>query len=523
MKKYTIKEIFEKLSEPDRKIILKKLSVKAKLLLWLKDIITDFDFDEYKKEVNKLSKEDQQLFIKKLFKEKPDIKLDDLKSVNVTDLTTKVIIHSIADIMDGKADKDGINLAYKNVLANIRSCIDVTDNVENLRLDGYFDKGSFRTRAKRNMEKKWVLYSDDYPCEKFCDGRKNNSKKKAKDKDKYPPFEFWWCWGMPCYKTARKKHDALGWKNYTIFDFCDILKINFSDEDYGLYLGAVNKANKYLPHLKCRKCNMAFSIKGQSNHAVQRINSFYCQNPECEEKDKEIYITHCLNKRCKSSVVIDSRDTVQQCANDRYICNYCHSCCDTRSMRDLAGRRGEDVASWALPGPGHRDRGIICCNKCDGEMKKLKININVEEYNKILSWLNENNIRAGDGWWLIYQDDEQERVLRKAGFAVKGGYNPSQSFVSVQPKTGQVNIVCEKCGYVLDMEDDHRRFAIVNFHKVFFGEKLTKDDIQESSDSDFDPDDYDITENDSNEHDPRDYGLNDANDSCDSDDDDISF
>src|SRR5690606_17802657 len=68
-----------------------------------------------------------------------------------------------------------------------------------------------------------------------------------------------------------------------------------------------------------------------------------------------------------------------------YVCNDCHACCSTEKIE---GRKyvAEAINKTAYKGHtvGHRDLGIVSCNKCGHAMNTFKPD--VDEYPRILSW-----------------------------------------------------------------------------------------------------------------------------------------
>ena len=112
----------------------------------------------------------------------------------------------------------------------------------------------------------------------ICDGRK------AVNKDTKEPIlsddskvEFWWCANQKCYRPSREIHNSENWEKYTLLDFLTILKINFKYNDLEIYLNIINKANRFLKHLKCRECNHILYPKGKTQYAFYGVSNFVCK------------------------------------------------------------------------------------------------------------------------------------------------------------------------------------------------------------------------------------------------------
>jgi len=68
--------------------------------------------------------------------------------------------------------------------------------------------------------------------------------------------------------------------------------------------------------------------------ASYRLTVFKCNNQNCAEFERSYYFNHCLNFKCFT--IIDSRDDLGKCSEDRYLCPECGSCCAAHSEKPKA-------------------------------------------------------------------------------------------------------------------------------------------------------------------------------------------
>lgn len=325
----------------------------------------------------------------------------------------------------------------------------------------------------------------------FCEGRKAINKK-----DSTPvlekEFEFYWCRNKPCFQNELRLVNNKPWKNYTLFDVLQgYSKIN--EDSYSFILGVLNKFNTYLSHLKCRSCQTWLTPEVSSNYALERVNHFHCNNENCREFHKSIYISHCLNFQCNE--IIDSRDS-QQCPNGWYICDYCLACCDDKRILQRKGILKKTGQEYKGSDKGHRESNQIFCFKCGKEMEIISSEINIDKYEKSLKWLNEKKddkkrvvksgtTKTGKKWYLIKQEvseakDSFDTLLKKlheAGLNIKksnssSSYENSSNFYLISEKNNNRKIILKcsntNCKQVLNLDDiimsDRDRVKAMTYH-----------------------------------------------------------
>lgn len=204
----------------------------------------------------------------------------------------------------------------------------------------------------------------------YCEGRP------AIKKDDRVDEVFLWCHNKQCFRDCIKEHDQNDWQNYTLLDFCRILKLNTDSIDsegrlvkYGKYLtfaSIINRANSILEHLYCKECGDMLIPVATSNYHTHIVTNFNCDNPNCQAYRQHIYISKCFNWKCHG--IIDSRLT-KKCPNDWHICPECGSCCSDR----IFGQRNENRviigigrSSYfdSMIGKGHLEKRQFFCSNC---------------------------------------------------------------------------------------------------------------------------------------------------------------
>jgi len=115
----------------------------------------------------------------------------------------------------------------------------------------------------------------------ICDGRKAISKTTKETVLSDEKVEFWWCANQKCFKPSRQLHSSTDWEKYSLLDFLTILKVDFKESDLEIYLNIINKANRFLKHLNCRKCNHILYPKGKTQYAFYGISHFACDAAAC--------------------------------------------------------------------------------------------------------------------------------------------------------------------------------------------------------------------------------------------------
>lgn len=204
------------------------------------------------------------------------------------------------------------------------------------------------------------------------------------------PLPFYWCENKPCYNVTLRFHTPDEWESYTILDFMRILGIPYN------YTNKKGETNKYgyftilssffqefyefYGHLKCQCCNKLLVPKDLGNYGRTAVTEFICNNQDCNELNKPVYLNHCFN-RPKCRAIIDSRDS-KTCTNGQYICPDCGGCCSTENFRRridnlkfTGGYISARLISFVEHNLGHWEIPEFFCYKCGkslGESKECK-------------------------------------------------------------------------------------------------------------------------------------------------------
>jgi len=520
-------------TEQHDKILSATLNICAeyyKLSLWLEDYHQILDFNSYKIYTLTLSPQDQKKFVKKVLKyiheEKATISLDDFASLGVMDFetsklaeqvdksqpdySTSIILNVISELKNQtklETRKEASAAQYRIydiILKQIQEPKDI------LQITGYFDECAGRCTVSVHEEKneqgeiinRNVTYNrSEHNKPKhhpICDGRKainktTNEPVLSEDNQQ----QYWWCANQKCFKPSRELHNSTDWEKYTLLDFLTILKVAFKEVDLEIYLNIINKANRFLKHLKCRECSSILYPKGKTQYAFYGVSNFSCKTEGCTQKDIDIYLSHCLNGLCEME--IDSRDSVK-CKPEGhdpescgwYVCNFCHSCC---SGPQLERRKWvyDNILhkDYTCHLKGHRDLGILSCNKCGDSMESNEINI--EEYQRILNWFvtnkdtSERIHKSGknkfDKWWFVIKrgNESNENFKSKlnkyfqVGFQIPDLEKDKDLQLISEPiackkHSGDI-FTCKSCGHTLDLSSDiEKSRAIKRFHNVKFAQ-----------------------------------------------------
>lgn len=498
-----------------------------KLNLWLEDYHETLDFNSYKLYTITLSPADQKKFVKKVLKNihegKANISVEELTTLNVIDFetsklaekvdeshldySTSIILNVISELQSQtkletpKETNSAEHRIYDLIIKQIKEPKDI------LQIEGYFDECGGRCNVSVHEEKNEVgevtahnvsyHRNEHYKAKNhpICDGRKavNRTTKEPLLSDE--KVEYWWCANQKCFKPSREIHNSTDWEKYSLLDFLTILKVDFKETDLEIYLNIINKANRFLKHLKCRECNHILYPKGKTQYAFYGVSNFSCNTENCSEKGKEIYLSHCLNGYCEME--IDSRDCVkckppgldaESCG--WYVCNFCHSCCSGQQLE-----RRKYVYDTILHKEykchikGHRDLGIVSCNKCGDSMESK--DMNVTEYERILKWFMDNKDtserihKSGknklDKWWfVIKRGNESYEAFRKklkkyfeVGFQIPD-YDKDKDLqlisepIDFKKHSGDI-LTCKNCGNTIDLSNDlEKARAVKQFHNIKF-------------------------------------------------------
>ena len=492
-----------------------------KLQLFIEDFTETINYDEAVLYTGLLESENQKLFFKKLIKlieeNKLELSLEDLNRITTIDYETSEVAREI----------DGIGLDFTlsiiikvlndlkhEVLTKKESIFSIVASLikrpkDLLVIDGFFDHCNGRgviestetptEDAGEFPEYKIVKSENRKPrYATFCDGKKAVNRLTGEPSlCKKSGKEFWWCENDKCFEIARKLHTPGDWRDYTLADVLRVLDIEYNDNQYEKMLGIINRANRYFEHLTCRKCNKILKPAGEGNYGFYRVSNFQCQDAACEEYNNIIYLSHCANGACQD--IIDSRDSVkckpgghsQECG--WYICNNCFACCSTKKLK---GRQyvyemtGQKYDCHII---GHKDRGVICCNKCGEEM--IEKEQNGELYKKQLKWfidqkethinISNHGTRQDGKWWFIWDqgnfsfEDYRKHLknLYSTGFNIPDYHqigNTSQ-LVAEPFRENNANRVflctsCENLYKITDLEefDYTRQNSISKYHNEIF-------------------------------------------------------
>jgi hypothetical protein len=329
----------------------------------------------------------------------------------------------------------------------------------------------------------------------ICDGRKAVNKATREPLLSDEKVEYWWCANQKCFKPSRELHASTDWEKYSLLDFLTILKVDFNEADLEIYLNIINKANRFLKHLICRECNHILYPKGKTQYAFYGVSNFSCKTESCSEQGKEIYLSHCLNGYCEME--IDSRDCVK-CKPPEldaescgwYVCNFCHSCCNGQQLERRKWVYDNILhKEYKCHIKGHRDLGIVSCNKCGDSMESNEMNFT--EYERILDWfitnkdISERIHKSGknklDKWWFVIKkgNDSYESFREKLnkyyqlGFQIPDFEKDKDLQLISEPidfkkHNGDI-LTCRSCGNILDLSSDlERARAVKQFHNVKF-------------------------------------------------------
>lgn len=499
-----------------------------KLELWLEDFHQNLDFNTFKIYVAALTPEKQKKFVKKVLKyiheSKTSISIGELVSLNIVDYeankhlnqaenvrldySTSIILHVISELQkkafieSKKSGKEAQKKIYDIILKKIQGPEDV------LQITGFFDECAGRCKVtvftKENEQGEVIERTLSYRRDEqkkpklhpICDGRKAiNQATNEPLLDDESQSEYWWCANQKCFKPSRELHNSSDWEKYSLLDFLTILNVDFRVVDLEIYLNIINKANRFLKHLKCRECNHILYPMGKTQYAFYGVNDFCCKTETCSEKGRKIYLSHCLNSLCEME--IDSRDCVKcrPSGHDSdscgwYICNFCHACCNGKQLQKRKQVYDEILhKEYKCHIEGHRDLGVISCNKCGDKMESTEKNI--EEYERILEWfitnkdisnrIHKSGKNKFDKWWFVIKRGKEsleafrEKLNKyyQLGFQIPDhGIDKDLQLIS-EPidlkKHNEDILVCKECGNILDLSrDPERTRAIKQFHNVKF-------------------------------------------------------
>ena len=215
----------------------------------------------------------------------------------------------------------------------------------------------------------------------FCECRQSNNV------DNYFGISFYWCGNKPCFRVPIRYRLPNEWEYYTILDFMRILNIT---ADYTNKAGNITKYGHYIilssylksfakfyEHLSCRECGKLMKPKGITNFTTRAVTEFSCDNGQCKEQGKTVYLNHCFNKK-KCNATIDSRDS-KMCPNEQYICPECGACCSTENFKlriqhlhTTGGYISDRLVKFVENDLGHWEKGMYFCYKCGKQMNERR-------------------------------------------------------------------------------------------------------------------------------------------------------
>jgi hypothetical protein len=451
----------------------------------------------------------------------------DVLNVDLEDLS-KIILFEYQDNVDAKSI-DGVGLDFTlsiilriandlkdSTITNQQTMFEIIANQiktpqDFLEINGFFSGCTGRTIAEsvvsgqgKEQRINHITKKTDFKprFSTFCDGRKALHKITGEPiLSTKEQLEFWWCENSPCFEVCRAETLPSNWRNYTLEDVLRILKVPYSPQQYEIVLGVINKVNRFLEHLKCNSCSSILRPNGDTNYSFYRVSQFSCTNENCEDPDKNVYLTHCLNGKCPD--IIDSRISVQcrpkvlegEDNKDKcgwFICDNCLSCCSSEKLIARKNTKERFGYHYNCHTVGHRDLGIICCPKCGTETKEKGIDL--EMYNKLLDWFKskintdaiEKSGQREDGkWWFRWRKGNIETVafrnallqIKNCGFQVPN-YNTSDDVQFISESFNDLNTIsdrfeCENCNHIIDLGDKEefdvsRVRAVKSFHSKIF-------------------------------------------------------
>jgi len=500
-----------------------------RLDLWLEDYHETLDFHTYKLYTVTLSPKNQKKFVKKVLKYihegRLTISTEEFNSIITMDYetsklsknlenahldySTSIVLNVISELHQqlNLEKKENQTIAKQKIFDLIVKQIKNPEDI--LEIRGFFDECKGRCRVSKiielpngeeieGKEHKIRYERDKYDIPReICDGRKAINKLNNMPALSDEGLEYWWCANVGCYKPSRNLHTSDEWENYSLLDFLTILKIPFNEIDYEIYLSVINKANQFIKHLYCKECKCILHPRGQSNYAFWGVTWFKCKTETCSQKSKEIYLSHCLNGYCES--VIDSRES-KKCKPKGYdsescgwfIFNECNACCSSKKLNKRKKVYDFQHKDYKCHEDGHKDLGIISCNKCGDTMAFN--NIDVSEYERILNWFIENEklsdridksgkySSTGLRWFTLKKGEDSDIEFKKrltkclkAGFKIpnfdKNFKNQLICEVAKPTKVSENVINCNTCGHIIDLTTNKEKaHAFKKYHNVFFKE-----------------------------------------------------
>lgn len=180
---------------------------------------------------------------------------------------------------------------------------------------------------------------------------------------------FHWCAGR-AYFNCPSIHNHESYQSYTLYDFIQILNLSISKNDLSRFYGDLNWFEEYLTHLFCNECGMMLEPMEQQHYNARRITFFKCNNRNCNEFGKQIYINRCFQEECGN--VIDSREA-KKCPHGFVICTRCGVCCSEHQFtRKIAARIpvNKRIEKLYQNHEFHLENKLFYCPECGANLQQ---------------------------------------------------------------------------------------------------------------------------------------------------------
>ena len=458
------------------------LSSSKKLELWCDNEIEKLDIEIITEAFSVVNEYYKEMAIKKIlfyYNENSKAKIDTFVKESLHNIDKSIEdleIYFILKIINSKINNEEIKLQVF-----IRHILEILHDQKNVNSPNFTSTNLLEKcngRTLYNTREDFFYKSTNIPVGiTLCEGRKA-LKSGSSEAAILNEHQFYWCKNKPCYENELKIKEPVNWNEYKLFNILRKIDRNINEIDYSYLLGIINKFILYLDHLKCRVCKSWFLPHQESNYGYDRINRFSCSQEGCSEKDKEVYITHCLNPKCSN--IVDSRDS-KKCENNWYICNYCLSCCSTEKIqirkliRHLTGQNGN------LPQKGHDELEQIYCYKCGGITELTEVSVDRLEIDRLYNSFMEisgikdfsKGITKTNKKWIFIKKDYYEskkdfynkvQSFEKAGFVINTSESETGYFLTEPDLDKIIRLKCtnSNCGYNLNLS----LISVVNKEKI---------------------------------------------------------
>lgn len=491
---------------------------KIRLYLWLNGLTDKFDFNDYKESVWQLQKEDQAIFIKRIFLwlalERTSLNIVDLSDIKVfniemyrkikkeepakkysnLDFNVSLLIYIIS-VFSNKTQFES-NKIFEHFIEY------VNDETEMEHIDFFYPECCGRTRGNKkeivdNETKEYKInpetglpefeysfyhHENDKPLfHEFCDGLK------ASDNRLGFPKPYSWCAGMPCFDPANSKSlDLEKWQDWTIVEFFQVLKIEYETNYLSALLGYINKANVLIERLKCKSCNKLMTPESQNQYAYFQHNRFSCKNSSCSEYNKTVYLSHCHSCGNYIDSRISKKCTQEGHQSGWYICDCCFSCCSTDSINRIIEKRRLNGLKYYGPSIGHDQLKTIFCYNC-GDKMTLDLHFYNSQLEIIKSLKSNNNgfvekKEEKNGNWRFRLDfgkirnklhEEGLQKLKNHGFKVTKANRENLYFVD---RLISISVKCnnKECSYTEVFTPEKKKWKSFNDNHLYLSDKVKK-------------------------------------------------